>query len=699
MTRMPKSIDLPYEASQDLAGLDLAEIFRRGLSAISRNLWILVLCVLVFVLLALALVSRQQPFYDARASIIIDPRVSQGMGGDGAAPTLLFADALVVDSEVEVLRSEDILRRVADKLDLATGAREQLAALGLPVPSDAELREMVLSGLAQRIDVEREGKTFVVRITAKAADPAAAADTANAVVDEYLAIQLEDQLDRTRQAGDWLGGQLKELGSQVIAAESRAEQFVYENDIPDENARNAVEEELASAQGNLIARQGLIRSASAEIATIDGATGANGGSVGSVSLRTQLVTALGGTPNLRPAQIDEELSRLRQTRTAIIEISQTEAAALSERITALKAQLADVSQKQVHLRELRREAGALQSQYEAMLARFQQSQGEDLFFRSNARVIERAAPPVEPANSNPLIAIIAATIGGGVVGLGLIFLREQLNDTPRSSKDVQERLGLPYLGALPRLRRRDLGRLAPGFEARVAALPSARRREIARMSYAATAPLSRLAETLRAAALELRARRPEGRRVMAVISAMPGEGKSFTAANLAFLLGRQGQKILIIDADTRNPALSQRLAPLAEVSGTGPVRVLSENVRLAALGDLEGASGSPMDALAAFLASGAGHADCVIIDTAPLAYVSDGAALAQMVDGAVMVAAWGRTSTNTLRRVLSLTPRLSEKIIGVCLSRTPAALMKKYEFIPFGDDYYGKNKAVGRAAR
>lgn len=693
MTRMPKSINIPYEASQDIAGLDLAEIFRRSLSAITRNLWILALSVLAFVLIAAALMARQPDFYAARSSIIIDPRVSQGMGGDTSTPTLLFADALVVDSEVEVLHSEDILRRVADRLDLVAGARAQIVAEGLPVPSDAELRETVISGLGDRIDVEREGKTFVVRITAAAADPQSAADTANAVVDEYLTVQLENQLDRTRQAGDWLGGRLKELGSQVIASESRAEQFVFENDVPDEDTRNAVADELAAGQANLLARQSQISAASAEIATIDSVTGANGTTPGALSLQTQLVTALGGTPDLRPAQVREELLRLRQTREAMIEIANTEARSIAERISVLKTNLADVSQKQVQLREMRREASALQGQYESMLSRFQQSQGEDLFFRSNARVIEHAAPPTDPANSNPIVALVAAVIGGGVVGLALIFLREQLNDTPRSSKDVQERLGLPYLGALPRLRRGDLRRLAPQIAARAAALPRAKRREIARMSYASADPMSRMAETLRGAVLELRAQRPEGRKIVAVVSAMPNEGKTSTAANLAFLLGRQGQKVLLIDADTRNPALSTRLGPLLAAPRGGGMAIsgsVTENVRLVALGELEDETGNQMATLAAFLASDGGQVDCVVIDTSPLAYVSDGAALAQMVDGAVLVTAWGRTSTNTLRRILSLNPRLSEKIIGVCLSRTPPAMMKKFEFIPFGDDYYGK---------
>ena len=689
---MNQGHDLRFEAPPpQLASLDLAELFRRTRSALGRNLWLILASGLVFASLAAVLVNLQAPYYVARASLIIDPRVDESMGA-AQAPTILLADALVVDLQVEVLRSEQIMQRVAARLDLASAAAARLAAEHAAVPDAATLRQDVLRGLARNLDIEREGTTYVVRIAATSAAPAAAADLANAVAHEYLAAQIETQAGQAEQAAAWLADQLQGMSLKVRGAETAVERFLYANDIPDENTQGAVEDELSAAEARLIAVRGDLRAARAEIETIDHALADEGGQGGSnpAAFHAQLVTALGGPADLRTTQIGAELVRLREARQARTDLARTELASLEAKAGELKAELADVAEKQVRLRELRREATAMQTQYESLLARFEESRGEGAFFRSNARVIERAVPPAGPANPSVPLTVIAAALGGMIVGLGLTFLREQLDDRLRRSDDVVDELGVPYLGAVPLLGRREVRQLPASLAQRAGGLNSRQRREIARLSQVSIAPHSLLAEPFRRTLYALRARRRAGPLVIAVVSAVSGEGKSFFAANLAFCATRQGQRVLLVDGDLRNPHLSRSFAPLfpdppAGVAATAmSIAELAENLLLMYVRD-------PLqldEAERQILAQGAAGVDLVIMDTAPMAYVADTLSLSSIADAAVLVVDWRHTSATTVRRILRRNDAVAAKLIGACLSKTSPALMKRYEFIPANATYY-----------
>lgn len=682
-----RPLDPRFEAQPpQLASLDLAELFRRGRSALRRNLGLILATGVLFATVGATLVNMQAPYYLARASIIIDPRIDEEMEA-AQAPTVLLADALVVDSQVEVLRSEQVLQRAIASLDLVAEARDRLVAEHLPVPDPRTLAQDVAARLAGNLDIEREGTTYVVRITARAGEAEAAARIANAIADEYLASQIETLAAQAEQAGNWLQSQLRGMSAKVRTAETEVERFLYANDIPAEDTRGAVEDELAAAEARMIAVGGDLRGALTELGAIDRALADR---KGSVAFRSQLVATLGGPADLRTTQIGTELARLREARQARIDLGEAEMASLGAKTTELKGTLADVAEKQVRLRELRRTAAAMQTQYESLLARFEASQGEGRFVRSNARVIERAVPPAGPANPSAPLTVAAAALGGLLAGLGLTFLREQLDDRLRRSDDVVEQLGVPYLGAVPLLGRRDARVLPPELVPRLAHLTAAERREISRLGHVASAPYSVAAEPFRRTAHELRSRPRADRHVVAVVSALSGEGKSFFAANLAFFLARQGCRVLLVDGDLRNPHLSRSFAPLLADRPPNPepaamaVTDLLANLFLMHVRDPYRLD----EAERQILAQAEAEVDYVVMDTAPLAYVSDTLSLASIADSAVLVVDWRRTPAATVRRVLKLNPPIAAKLIGACLSKTSPALLTSYEFIPANAAYY-----------
>lgn len=685
-----------YEAAQELSGLDVTESVQRAFSATRRNLWLAIICALLFAALGMVYASTREAYYQARASIIIDPRVAESIDPDRLT-SIYLDDALVVDSQVEILSSERLLLAVIERLGLTTREAERLVTDGKPVPDDEDLRRRLVRDLRDDLTVERGPRTFVIHITARSEDPLLAAEIANALAETYFAAQMETHLSQANNVSDWLGRELAGLRTELHDAELRMERYLLENSIPGEDALNAVEEELAALERAMVAARGRVREAEAEISIIDRTVSPPVGEVNAVAAAT-LIEALGGNESVRTDQILLEVARLREVRQARREIAQTEMVALASQAAELRVELARIGEFHVGYRQLRREAEALNSNFETLLARFEQSQRDDRYYRSNARIIQSATVPSSPANRRRSTVVAAFGIGGLIIGLGLIFLREQIDDSLRRSDDVMTRLCMPYLGPVPLLARRDVSRLTPDLERRTAGMSRRARREIGRLAYAAQAPFSMLAETLRRTSLSLRARHGDNRRiVVASTSVTSGEGKSFFAANLAFFLASQGNRVLLVDGDTRNSFLSRTLVPLLKdhersdlCDGTITLGTLSDNLKLMFVRDYNTMHSAEqhLKAMLALLQRPETDVDFVVVDTAPLAFVSDSLLLASMLDSAILMAAWGRTTVGTVRRVLAMNGAIADKMLGASISRVKIARMKQYEMLPFSDAYY-----------
>jgi polysaccharide biosynthesis transport protein len=695
--------DSRYEAAPDLSGLDVPETVRRALLSFKRNFWAAVACALLFAGLGTVYASLQEPYYEAQTSIIIDPRIAESI--DPTRPTAVWIDdALVVDSQVEVLRSEAMMLSVVDRLNLAEREAIRLSAEGESVPDENVMRRRLARQLGDSVQVERGPRTFVIHIRAQSTEPELAAEISNTLADAYFASLLETRLAQADTVGDWLSRELSQLQTELHDAELRAERYLFENELPGIDTLNAVEQELADTEQAIISARGRIREAQSEIAIIERTMNPPNGEMNAVAGAT-LVEALGGTEVVRIEQILVELARLLEVRQARIEITESELAALAQQSRELRADLAQMSELHVGYRQLRRQAEALNSNFETLLARYEQSQRDDRFFTSSARVIQSASIPTSAANRRPVLISGAFGVGGLFIGLGLIFLREQIDDTFRRSDDILTRLNLPYLGPIPLVADRDARKITPEMQARAGHMKRRVRREVGRLTYASAAPFSMLSETLRRTVFSLRERFGENRRVvMLSTSADSGEGKSFFASNLAFFLASQGKRVLLIDGDTRNPYLSRSLVPLlrcSEVQDLGhdtiALGTFSENLSLMFSREYHNSIGDAEQYLRAMLplidSESVGEVDFVIVDTAPLAYVSDSLLLASKVDAAILMAAWGKTAGNTLQRVLRMNRPIAEKMLGACLSRVKVRRMKQYEMMPFSDAYYKEGSA------
>lgn len=225
------------------------------------------------------------------------------------------------------------------------------------------------------------------------------------------------------------------------------------------------------------------------------------------------------------------------------------------------------------------------------------------------------------------------------------------------------------------------------------------------LRYVIDNPLSRFSEAVRSlkVAVDLNSIVRENR-VVAVTSTLPNEGKSTLATNLAQLIAHAGGKVVLVDADLRNPSLSRSLSA---GSAPGLVDAVAQRVKLEGaliidpvtrLAFLPAGTTSQMLHTSEVLASKAMHEfiaklrssfEYVIIDMPPMAPVVDVRVTASFVDSYIFVVEWGKTRIDAARQNLRSAPEIQERLLGVVLNKADTGKLARYES-HLGKYYYNK---------
>lgn len=281
---------------------------------------------------------------------------------------------------------------------------------------------------------------------------------------------------------------------------------------------------------------------------------------------------------------------------------------------------------------------------------------------------EPARLPTSPSSPNVRQNLALGGLLGVALGVGYALVRDLLDRRIRSADGVEQATGLAVVGALP---------LEPSLEKSPRLLPIAK--------GAQAGDLSALAEAFRGLRTNLQYTSiDDPPRAVAVTSPLPGDGKTFVAANLAITLAATGQRTVLIDADLRRPmlaslfglaedvGLSDVLAGRAEVDDVlRPVHE-SDSLFVLAAGSIppnpsEILGTEKMHRLIATLSTEA----LVVIDSPPLLPVTDSAVLSTRVDGMLVVVSTGRTTYEVLEKSLDLLGKAHGKALGVVLNRVP----------------------------
>lgn len=732
------------EINRDFAEADgsPSQALTSYIDIVRRQFPTMVAIVSACVILALLYLFTAAPQFTSTASMVIDTRKvqlfqQQSVLGD------IAVDSATVETQVEILKSENISLAVIRDLHLTedpeftgTGAGLLGAVVGSiadlfssgRASSEFELTRKALERFAANRTVKRLGLTYVMEIGFTSRDPQKAARIANAIADAYIVDQLEAKYQATRRASVWLQDRIKELRTQASAAQKAVVDFKIANNIVDSGGRLMNEQQLAEVNSQLVMAHAGTAEAKArmdrindilkqEIPDASVADALKNDTI--VKLRGQYVDMASkesiwamkygadhlAAVNLRrqmaeiKKNIVDELRRIQESYKSDYDIAQTREEAIKSSLANVVSESQLTNQAQIQLRELESTAQSYQAMYDNFLQRYMESVQQQSFPITEARIISAATTPLTKSAPKSLIILAAALLGGLMLSFGTAMARELSDKVFRTTSQVEEQLGANCVAILP-----ALGAAAPGaLSGKLGRRKSNPEPDLLR--YVVDHPLSRFSEAVRSlkVAVDLNSIVRENR-VLAVTSTLPNEGKSTLSTNLAQLMAHGGARVILVDADLRNPSLSRALRPdaqgglvdviahkaqLEEVISIDPqtkLAILPAGTTSKLLHTNEVLASKPMRDLVALLRS---KYDYVVLDMPPMAPVVDVRVTSSFVDTYVFVVEWGKTKIDVVRHNLRGAPEIQEKLLGVVLNKADTALLARYESY-HGRYYYQK---------
>jgi capsular exopolysaccharide synthesis family protein len=387
-------------------------------------------------------------------------------------------------------------------------------------------------------------------------------------------------------------------------------------------------------------------------------------------------------------QIEENQKTLEEKLRADFERAARDEKAIKQALERAKAEAVQQNQSASQYGALKADVETMTALYTEFLQKTKQADLQLVEQHNNLRVIEPADVPASPIGPMRLRTILIGFLVSLVVGIGLAFFLEYLDNTVKSVEDVVRVAQLPTLAVIPAIN-----------TVTVRALHSKNKKNgngaqslsLAASSHSSPGKLSRLValdqlssvveayRMLRTSVLLSAAGNPP--KTILFTSGQPGEGKTTTAINTAISLAQLGSSVLLIDADLRRPTV-HRVFKMNQPTGLSTY--LSRQVEVDSLiqklwtphlsvlpcgpippNPAELISSERMKELLRALSEKFDH---ILIDSPPLINVTDPVILSTMVDGVILVIQAGRSTRDVLRRARQELGSVGAKIFGVVLN-------------------------------
>jgi uncharacterized protein involved in exopolysaccharide biosynthesis/Mrp family chromosome partitioning ATPase len=586
--------------------------------------------------------------------------------------------------------------------------------VGTAAPGTHPLASAVLA----RMDIRRSGLTYLIDITARAESPRLAAALANEYARQYLAQQEDMKSNTSEGAQEFLQTRLVELRRNAAEADAALQNYMIRNGLMSaegatmaEQEVSVLNQEISAARAALAEKQGQLAAARTRVG--QGGGGAEvpaalqSGTVAQLRAReaeltgevARLEARLGPQhPELRRAkgelgdireQIQQQINRVMSSLESDVEAARSRLASLEASQSRARGSLVANNSAQAGFLQLERDAKAARQIYDTFLARAQEVEAQSGLIRPDASIETMAREPVLPSSPSYPLAIVAGVTLALILGLTAIAVAEYLDARIRTRADVERRLGLVYLGAIPELstttRHHD--------------------RNLPPQDYLLAHPQSKFTEAVRALKNAILLQPGGTPRSIALTSALPREGKSTTAICLARMLADAGVRTVLVDCDSRRRAVSTALLPegwdgfgeyLRRETPLARALAVEEATGLAVLGsrhpDLDGRELFVHVPLAEMLAELALQFEVAVIDTAPVLGVAETRLITAGVESTVMLARWRDTSIKAASTAADLLLASDAEVVGVALTRVD---VRQYGSTGQQDVYSYQDKFAG----
>ncbi len=701
---------MAISAENTAATADEVIDLRKYFMVINRSKWrILLLAILVSALTVFVVLNMKQ-IYSSKATLLIEAQQAKAVKIDEVYG-INSAQQEYYLTQFEILKSRTIAESVIDRLQIAShaefvpqpGLLDDLRTLlpfltaGTPQTSAegqaAREREKLIQAFIERLSIEPVRKTQLVSIVFEAQDPKLAADVANAIGEAYIDGQLAAKMGITQKASTWLGGRLGELRLKLDQSEQSLQEFRLREGLVDvagvrslgSQELERLGEQITQARSKKAQIDGFVRvvkqygtdqiaklESLPEITAHPGVQSVKMEAVSAERKVSELSKIYGPKhPKLLAAksELASVQDSLREQIRKLLSGISNEADTLSQNLAALEAEMQrakgqyqDLSGKEAEYQRLQRDVETNRQLFDTFMARQKETEVTGDFNSAVARFTDRAMPAVDPIKPKRKLIVILAFVAAIGFGIIVAFVMESLNDTIKTTQEVEVVLQQRALGVVPRIvGKQQLAQINRTFFATEARL------------------FSESVRSVRTSLSLLGLDRPM--QVLSVTSSIPEEGKSTVSSNLAFAC-RQLETVLLIDADMRKPTIAKRFGLPAFQPGLANYLAETETlddciVRDEQSGiDIMSAGTIPLNPLellssprlVALLTELRGRYQKIIIDTPPVHAVSDALVLSRLSDAVVMVVKADHTRSGLVQLSLSKLINAHARVVGVVLN-------------------------------
>ncbi len=436
--------------------------------------------ILIFTMLAGAgtfyLLSNITPTYKSQTTVLIESGESDVTRSSSTAETAAVLDREAVASQVQLIRSGDLAKIVANKLDLESQPEYQKAIKGdsfinnllvefglAKSPTESSIEERVLTEYYKNLQVVAIADSRVITIAFSSTSPELAARGANMIAAEYIALQRTAMRDTNENATQWLESEISDLRKKVAASEASVADFRSANDLFTSGGQTPTtlnQQTLA----DLNTERAKIRATRADAETKAAQIKASlkSGAVPNipevlnsqliqrlieqqVGLRAQIAelsaTLLPGHPRMRElkaqladldSQVTAEAQKIVAALDAEVDLSTAREADIDRRLDQLKATVTTAGDAEVQLRALEREATAQRALLDTYLLRYREAIGRQNgdYLPANARIISSAIVPIEPDFPKIIPMTAAALAAAFLLAIAFFLVRELSGGRP-----------------------------------------------------------------------------------------------------------------------------------------------------------------------------------------------------------------------------------------------------------------------------
>lgn len=677
---------------------------------VKRHKWVVLSTLIILVTLVTIATFMTRPVYRATVKVEIGKETERVLSGQRImeVETANVFNPLYMQTQVEILQSRDLARRIINKLKLTEHDEFKLKTKN---PLTENERQVVLVNTFQnRYDVAVGRMSRVVSISFDAYNAQLAADVANTAAEQYIGWSMENRVQGVESAKDFLKEKLRESEEELRKSEQAYSTYLTEHKIIsfDLDKGNITLDRASELNKQLVEVENERRQAEAlyqrsrESAPDDLPQVLNDAMVQNVSkeLSKQEQELANLSAKYQPGypavkQVHEQVNALKEqlqvAKKNVVknietqyEVARRKEADLKVSLSQSKGEAIQQNRESVQLNVIKQKLDIDRKIYDDLLQRSRQAGVESEFRPTNIRVVQTAEVPIAPVKPNKPLNIGLSVLIGLALGIGLAFFIEYLNNTINTAEDVERITHLPPLGAIPSLQSLTKRRaLSYGYGARKSTALALSNGNNSHELVSSHDSLSAYSESYRALRTSLLLSSAEhAPRTMLITSSHPGEGKTTIAVNTAISLAQTGARVIVLDGDMRRPRCHKVLDTKNEV---GLSTFLSRDIPLdevvqeaAAIPNLHVIPAGPVPPnpsellssvkLRILLSQLQDRYDHIVIDSPPVIHVTDALIISPQVDGVALVVKSGHTPREAVVRSKQALIDVNAKIFGVVLN-------------------------------